>query len=201
MTNREKVQSKMKFKIHRIMFLPTLLLFVATIPHISLAQTDYDLLFSYGHPAGFLDYTANVSFSAKFPERYHVTPTIMLQESFSSKKEDDKYGDESSNNYDGHIFYNDITVYVLGLKQKRILNTFLYPYIAGGCGLHLIRSWTTKAANLSNRHHTTLSTKLHAFAGIEIRSKAQFFIFAQGRATFPSDRVFDSFYVGLGLFP
>jgi hypothetical protein len=193
-------RNDIKYIIFRMMLLPAILLFIAALPRVCLAQTDYDLFFSYGHPAGFLDYTANISLSAKFPERYHITPTFMLQESFSSKNEN-KYGEDSINSYDGQIFYNDITVYALGLKQKRILNTCLYPYIAGGCGLHLIRSWTSKAANFSNRDHTTLSTKLHAFAGIEIRSRAQVYIFAQGRATFPSDKVFDSFYIGLRLFP
>lgn len=177
------------------------ILFLSSFNNECHAQIDMDVLASCGLPAGILKLSANAHFSVNFTNKYHITPQIMLNETYSFKTEKkyiETYGESFSYN-DSRIFYNDLTVFALAMREIRLLKTGVYPFISAGFGFHLIHSWTNEHSKHKDKSKTILTTKFHTFAGLKIKSYAEFYMFAMGRATYPSDIIFDSLYLGIGF--
>ena len=194
------VNNKMKTSILAVMTLAFLILSGQT----GQAQNKYSLILAYGRPAGFLDYNVNGFFSAKLFSSYGLTSILMMQETFSTKRDlpiyyfGDPFMEPKTN---AHMYYNDFTVYALAQKQTRLPHTGIFPFVSAGWGLHTIYSWTGKYEYFRSQHKLTFTGKLHGFAGIEIKNDSAFYAFISGRATYPSDIIFDSIYFGIGLFP
>jgi hypothetical protein len=203
--NVKSIDGYFKFRYHQILLTAIFLFLSLNSGDICQAQVKIDINSGLGIPGGYFKMTGNLSASANFAQKYGITPQLTLHDTYSHKKEKDwlqptwPYPEEEIR---GKIYSNTFSLYALGNKEINLFNSYVKPFISAGIGFHLIYSWTDYKTHQNNRSKTNYSTKAHGFIGFRFTNGSDiFYLYLMGRATFPSDIVFDSFYLGLGFFP
>jgi len=142
-----------------------------------------------GFPAGYMDISFDASVYRRIPVINRGDIEFRLQGSFATK------GD----GYKGRLFNIVASSYVLG---RYVIATYIddmTPFIAAGAGLHRIRSWANEKSPLHDFPQWTLTAKAHLFYGMEYKLGGNKYLIFQGRMTYPSDILFDLWFLGVGL--
>ena len=147
----------MKFRTNTIILVATIAAFFTLFGESCYSKNKCNVILAYGRPAGFLDFNANVMLSAKLPSVRTLTPMVLLQESFSTKKDQPipEYEKESV-----RIYYSDLTFYALAQKQIWLPRSHVYPFVSAGWGLHIINSWTGEYNFFESRQKSTSQSAL-----------------------------------------
>ena len=160
-------------------------LFMVIMPAVSRAEHGGEL--GLGIPAGYMDF----SLDAFGYQRFHIYDSgdleFQLQGLFSTK------GD----GYEGRLYTTVGSAYLLG---RYVIATYIEdmtPFVAPGAGFHVMYSWATNSP-LRGFDRWTFTTKAHLFYGMEYKLGGRAYLIFQGRMTYPSDILFDSWFLGLG---
>ena len=158
-------------------------LFMVIMPAVSRAE--HGATAGLGFPAGYMDY----SIDAFFYQRFHVYREgglgFRLQGLFSTKGDGHK----------GRLYTTVGSAYLLG---RYVIATYIEdmtPFVAPGAGFHVIYSWATNSP-LKGFDRWTLTTKAHLFYGMEYKLGGKAYLIFEGRMTYPSDILFDSWFLG-----
>ena len=142
-----------------------------------------------GFPAGYMDFSFDASIYQRIPIINRGDIEFRLQGSFATK------GD----GYKGRLFNIVASSYILGRYVVATYIDDITPYVSPGAGFHFIRSWANKKSPLTGMPQTTLTTKAHIFYGMEYNLSGKNYLVFQGRMTYPSDILFDLWFLGVGV--
>ncbi|MCF7810553.1 hypothetical protein K9N50_06160 [bacterium] len=176
---------------NRIRYL--VLFFIILFGTDSQAGMNLGLSTSAGLPQGYLNWSLNETvyarFSSKLPFDWELAST----------------GCTSFKNHEmgGAVGFISASFYMLGRYDVSIAEYGFKPFISAGLGEHNIYSLNigenpviSGISKLGNPWRFTL--KSHLFAGCDYKFDSGYFITLHGRATYPSDIMFDSVYLGFG---
>jgi len=158
------------------------------------AQTKSGMKIKFGSTPGIMDLAFDVSSYMQYNKVKFIYPefgwSLSLYESTKTNL---------SSNWD----VQTTGIYALG-KYYLLTNSKIIPYISFGPGFHYIISYSNADSDVGEhgfskdwRHAFTV--KVHTFLGCQFDISRKLFLSLEGRATYPSDIIFDSGYFGLGI--
>lgn len=172
----------------RAMFISTVLL-LSMVSISSGGIESLSVFGSLGLPQGHMDYSANVAGCVRIGVPIFIDPEIRVAGSLASKGSDNS----------GRLTMLMQSVYVLGTKTFLDAVPKVSAYLSGGAGLHMMYSKASSSSALGDVSKTSLLSKAHLFAGVDLDLAAKVFMRVEGRLTYPSDIFLDSVYLGVGL--
>jgi len=167
---------------------PILVACLLLAPSLSAAGTQIGAVGSLGVPRGFLDVTVNGAIHLRTDIASFLEGELAVSNSFGTKS-DERGGGRLS------MFVN--SGYALGrLNLPRIKST-VQPYLAAGGGIHWLHSIASESS-IVNEKNSEWTLKGHGLFGLDLPLRENLYLTTWGRTTFPSDRIFDSIYFGVG---
>jgi hypothetical protein len=144
---------------------------------------------SLGLPQGHMDYSANIAGCVRIGVPILIDPEIRLATSFASKNSDNS----------GRLTMLLPSVYLLGTKTFLDAVPKMSVYVSGGAGFHIMYAKASSSSGMGDVSKTSLLSKAHLFAGVDLDLAARVYMKAEGRLTYPSDIFLDAVYLGVGL--
>ena len=151
----------------------------------AMAHTGVSLSGGIGVPRGYMDMMGAVSTGYRFGPVWRVQPDATVSGSFTSK------GDGSG----GRLTQIALSGYLLARYGVPVQKDKVEGFIAPGFGCHYLISSSSAYSALRATRYDIFLIKSHVFAGFDIGFARNLTATLAVRTTFPSDIVFDVFYL------
>jgi hypothetical protein len=151
----------------------------------AMARTGMSLSGGIGVPRGYMDVMGTLSSGYRFDPVWRVQPDGSISVSFTAK------GDGSG----GRLTQIALSGYLLARYSVPVQKDRVEGFIAPGFGCHYLMSSSSAYSTLRSTRYDIFLIKSHIFAGIDFGFASNLTATVAVRTTFPSDIVFDVFYL------
>lgn len=179
-----KENEKMNYKKYTLVLLILFMLLISSAK----AGVDHRLKFDIGYPAGYMDLMAGFSYELILEIPYVIHPQFIVYNHFLLN---------TNNENDVGFGMSMTSIYLMGRRPIKIIENRLDSYIAAGFGSHFIYSISDEESPLENKF--TITSKGHVLFGLNLYLSEHWYFRSEGRVTYPSDIIWDSGCIGIGI--